>query len=91
MNRNEANEPELGERETGGPPVKLIALLVVAALLAVFIVQNGADAPIEFLWVDGTWPVWVVIGISVVVGIVLDRLFAWQWRRARRRKQREQG
>jgi hypothetical protein len=31
--------------------------------------------------------VWTVIGISVIAGIVVDRLFTWQWRRARKRKQ----
>ena len=67
------------------PPWKLLALLVVVAGLAVFFFQNGQDSQVEFLWLDGTWPTWTVIGISVVVGIVLDRLVTWQWRRARNR------
>lgn len=70
----------------GSPPWKLIALLVVVAGLAVFFFQNGSDAPVHFLWLDGSWPVWSVILISVVIGIVIDRLGQWQWRRARRRK-----
>mgnify|MGYP002682900529 CR=1 FL=1 len=36
--------------------------------------------------IDGNWPVWGVIGSSVAAGILRDRLFLWQWRRARRRK-----
>jgi uncharacterized integral membrane protein len=72
----------------GAPPWKLIALLVVIVGIAVFFFQNTADARIHFLWLDGDWPIWSVIGISVVAGIVLDRLFVWQWRRARRRKER---
>lgn len=70
----------------GAPPWKLIALLIVVAGLATFFFQNGSDAPVQFLWMDASWPVWTVIGISVVIGIVLDRLFTWQWRRARRRR-----
>jgi uncharacterized integral membrane protein len=73
------------ESGQSGPPWKLIALLIVVIGLGIFFVQNGDDAPVEFLWLDGSWPVWSVIGISVVVGIVIDRLGTWQWRRARRR------
>lgn len=69
-----------------GPSFKLIALLLVAAALAIFFFQNGSDAPVSFLWLDGQWPVWLVIAVSVVAGVVLDRLGSWQWRRARRQK-----
>ncbi len=61
-------------------------LLVVVVLLAIFFFQNGEEAPVDFLWMSGNWPVWLVIGVSVVVGIVLDRLGTWQWRRARRNR-----
>lgn len=83
--KHEAVEPQPVESGTSGPPLKLILLGLVVIGLAVFFFQNGDDAPVQFLWLDGNWPVWTVIGISVVVGIVLDRLFTWQWRRARRR------
>lgn len=76
-----------GSAESGrsGPPWKLVALLVVVAGLATFFFQNGQTSEVNFLWLDGSWPQWTVIGISVVVGIVLDRLATWQWRRARTR------
>lgn len=73
------------EGGTSGPPWKLLALLVVVAGLAAFFFQNGSKTPVEFLWLDGEWPVWAVIGVSVVVGVVIDRLGTWQWRRARQR------
>ncbi len=83
------NEPtEVASGSDGAPPWKLLALVLVIAGLITFFVQNRSDAPIHFLWLDGSWPVWSVIGISVVIGIVLDRLGSWQWRRARRRKGR---
>ena len=69
-----------------GPPWKLILLLLVIVALAIFFFQNGDDAPVEFLWIDGNWPVWLVIAISVVAGVVIDRLATWQWRRARRHR-----
>lgn len=77
---------ESGSYRSEGPPWKLIALAIVVAALAVFFFQNGDDAPVEFLWIDGSWPLWLVIGISVLAGVVLDRLASWQWRRARRRR-----
>ena len=73
-----------------GPPIKLVALLLVVVALAIFFFQNDSDAPVSFLWLDGQWPVWLVIGVSVVAGVVLDRLGTWQWRRARRRKIRSE-
>lgn len=91
--RDERHDERHDERRANGseasrtdrPPLKLLALLVVVAALAIFIFQNGDDAPIRFLSIDAEWPVWSVIAISVVAGAVIDRLGSWQWRRARRR------
>lgn len=74
------------EERSGRVPWKLLALLLVVIVIAVFFFQNGDDAPINFLWFDGEWPVWLVIGVSVLLGVVLDRLGTWAWRRARRRR-----
>ncbi len=79
------DDDDLARSGSSGPPLKLIALLVLVAGLAVFFFQNGHDAPVEFMWFDVSWPMWGVIGVSVVVGILIDRLGAWQWNRARRR------
>ena len=88
--KHEQVDDEFGADVDGsGPPWKLLALLVVVVALAIFFFQNGSDTQIEFLWFDFTWPVWAVIGISVLIGIVLDRLGTWQWRRARNRRAAE--
>ncbi len=88
--KHEAIDPEQpAQSGTSGPPVKLILLLLLVVALAIFFFQNGQDASVDYLWMNGTWPVWTVIGISVVAGIVLDRLLTWQWRRAKRRKNTE--
>lgn len=83
-NRNDNSDVD-GADSGAGAPWKLLALLVVVAGLATFFFQNGQDSPVNFLWMNGTWPQWTVIGISVVIGVVIDRLVSWQWRRARRR------
>jgi uncharacterized integral membrane protein len=70
----------------GSPPWKLIALVIVVAGIVTFFFQNRDETRVHFLWVDGSWPLWGVIGVSVAAGILVDRLFVWQWRRARRRR-----
>ena len=86
MKHENSGDDVSAEQGTSGPPWKLLMLLVVVAGLATFFFQNGNDAQIDFLWLDFTWPLWAVIGISVLIGIVLDRLGTWQWRRARGRR-----
>ena len=70
-----------------GPPWKLIGLLAVVVALATFFLQNGQPSNVKFLWLEVEWPLWTIIGISVLAGIVLDRLGSWQWRRSRARRQ----
>ncbi len=82
------SEEATAESGRSAPSIKLIVLLLVIVALAIFFFQNGSDAPVSFLWFDGQWPVWIVIGVSVIAGAVIDRLGSWQWRRARRRKER---
>jgi uncharacterized integral membrane protein len=75
--------------DSGGrqlPSLKLILLLLVAVGILIFFLQNPQDAEIEFLWMEVTWPVRTVILISVVAGIIIDRLGSLFWARARRRK-----
>jgi protein-S-isoprenylcysteine O-methyltransferase Ste14 len=83
---SDGQQQSVSSGSDGSPPWKLILLVIVVAGLVTFFFQNGSDTAVHFLWLDGSWPVWSVIAISVGIGIVLDRLFSWQWRRARRRK-----
>ncbi len=69
---------------SSGPSWKLIALVLVVAAAFTFFVQNGDEAGVEFLWLDFRWPLWAVIGVSILAGVLLDRLVGWQWRRSRR-------
>ena len=58
-------------------------------LLAVFIFQNTEEVPVDFLFWQVTWPLWLVIILSAVLGT-----FVWIGlgilRRHRRRKARRQ-
>jgi uncharacterized integral membrane protein len=87
MEHQQGDHEHSARSGSSGPPIKLILLLLVALALAIFIFQNGQDAAVDFLWLDGDWPAWIVISISVLAGIVIDRLATWQWRRTRKRKE----
>jgi len=60
----------------------LIVTVIVAALLAVFIIQNGDRVRIEFLVFGLTLPLWLIMAISMAVGILLASL--WHMIRGRR-------
>lgn len=74
------------ENERTSIPWKLIGLLIVVVALATFFLQNAQRIDVNFLWLDGSWPLWSIIGICVVLGVILDRLATWQWRRSRARR-----
>ena len=64
-----------------------IATLGGLGILAVFMIQNTSDVTVEFLFWDFTWPLWLVVLASAVLGA-----FVWLGlgvlRRHRRRKER---
>lgn len=72
-----------GARLSGGA----IASLIGVAALVIFMVQNTNDVNIKFLAWDFTWPVWLVVLVSALVGALV-----WfglgVMRRHRRRKER---
>ena len=56
---------------TEGPPWKLLALLVVIVLLAIFFFQNDSRASVSFLWLDLSAPTWVWFFILFLVGVAV--------------------
>ena len=81
--RNEVSPGAAEERRSGLSPT-LIALVVLGALAVVFVLQNGTSTQIDYVGLHFDAPLWVVLALAIVVGIVLDRLFSLWWRRRRR-------
>jgi uncharacterized integral membrane protein len=67
-------------RRPAGP---LIAVGVLGVALGAFIVQNTDDTRIEWLFWDGSQPLWLVLLITSVIGAALARLVTALIRRAR--------
>lgn len=65
------------------PGVVLAGLVLV--LLAVFVLQNGNDAKVHFLWMKGETSLWLVIVLSALAGAVIALLTSWWWQLRRRR------
>jgi len=66
-----------------------IATLVGLGLLVVFMLQNTEDIRVDFLIWHFTWPLWLVVMLSAILGA-----FVWfglgVLRRHRRRKERRE-
>jgi len=88
-----AEQPGSGQATTRGPSggrrmgAGAIASLSGVALLVIFMLQNRERVAFDFLWWSLTWPLWLIILVSAVVGA-----FVWfglgVLRRHNRRKQR---
>jgi uncharacterized integral membrane protein len=66
-----------------------IASLAGVALLVIFMLQNTEDIRIDFLFWHFTWPLWLVVMLSAVLG-ALVWFGVGVMRRHRRRKERRQ-
>jgi uncharacterized integral membrane protein len=53
-----------------GPSTKLIVLAAVVVLLVVFVVQNTDRAQIDFLFWNGEFPLWTMIVVAAVLGLI---------------------
>ena len=69
-----------------GPSTKLIVAGVILLLLVVFLLQNAETAKIQFLFLDGTYPLWLLLVVGAALGFVAGWLVAAA--RGRRRLER---
>jgi len=76
-------EESRGFRPSGGA----IAALIGVVLLLIFVFQNTQDVRLEFLAWDFTWPLWLLVIVSAVIGAFIWFGFG-VLRRHRRRKER---
>jgi len=63
----------------------LILAIVLVVVAAVFMFQNTEEASVDFLFLSGQAPLYVVIFISMVLGALLAFIFGGLRRRRRRR------
>jgi uncharacterized integral membrane protein len=61
------------------PRVIVAALALLAA--ATFVLQNGNRVKTTFLFFDGRWPLWLVIVLSMLLGVLLGQAFGLLRRR----------
>jgi uncharacterized integral membrane protein len=59
------------------------------ALVVVFSVQNTDPVPVRFLWMDGQFPLAIIILITVGAVVLLTSLIGAAYRRRRRRRREE--
>jgi uncharacterized integral membrane protein len=83
---NEVAPGAAGEERRSGISPMLIALVVIGVLAIVFVLQNGKSTQIDYVGLNFEAPLWVILALAIVVGIVLDRLFSLWWRRRRRER-----
>jgi uncharacterized integral membrane protein len=74
--------PQPNSREI---PWRLIGVASVAAVIAVFVVQNWDETPVEFLFFDINSQLSLSLIVAVLIGVLLDRLVIGL-NRIRRRK-----
>ncbi len=70
-----------------GPSGAFIGLLVVIGLAVVFFLQNSEPVYIDFLVFEKRTTIRWSILMAVVLGVLLDRIFAIVWRRRKKNKQ----
>jgi uncharacterized membrane protein HdeD (DUF308 family) len=53
-----------------GIPKPIVLTLFVAALVGTFVLQNGVNAEVQFLWMDKVVPVWLIAVVSTIIGVI---------------------
>jgi len=61
-----------------------IAIVLLVAVTAVFILQNRERTTIDFLVFEVRSRVWTAIAVAIGLGVLLDRLVSIWWRRRKR-------
>jgi uncharacterized integral membrane protein len=66
-----SQRPGDGGGDTRGLSRGAIASITGVGFLGVFIVQNTNDVKLSFLFWDFTWPLWLLVIVSAVLGALV--------------------
>lgn len=69
---------------------RLVGALIIVALLVAFVLDNSQSVKVGFVFFSSTVPlIWVLL-ITILLGMLADRLLIWRRRQSRRAKEQEQ-
>jgi uncharacterized integral membrane protein len=74
----EVREPS--QRQPAVARSGVILGVIVTVLIGALIAQNTAEVSVRWLFLHGKQPLWAVLAIAAVAGVVLDKLFGLAWR-----------
>jgi uncharacterized integral membrane protein len=60
---------------------RIIVLVLAAAALLAFVVQNTEDVRFNWLMIEITMPLWMALVIAAVLGAIVANLGSWMLRR----------
>lgn len=78
---------EQSELEASGSGIKyrLILGVLASGVLAAFVLQNTHDARVNFLWLDGDIPLFLLLLVTVGLTLILTFMTGWFLRRRDRK------
>ena len=78
-----AEEAVVETTEGGGIALKVRLVLggLAAVALALFVIQNTDDAKVQFLWMEGAIPLFLLLLITSALTLVLAVVLTWFLRR----------
>ena len=84
MSTERSNVPKLPEPVKTRPAVvKTLIAAMIAVIFLGFLAENLEDVTVEFLFWETTLPLWLLLVVSAVVGVVVWELASYLRRRRR--------
>ena len=77
MSRMESEVEDAG----GASKIRLALLALAAGALVLFIFQNTDDAQVDFLWMNGSIPLFLLLLITVALTLIVAMMVTWFLRR----------
>lgn len=74
------------EVEQGGRNIRPTTVIgvVVAVLLGIFVFQNTHEVPVELFFWEFSGPLWLVLLVTIAVGLIVLELVSALWRARKR-------